>query len=496
MDHMDRRSFLMRGGLGALALSLPGVLETVSGAPGPLTALARATDGPLLRPGSAGYRVAQPGFNLAYAGRRPLAILQPVNAGDVAEALRWAAERNVRIAARSGGHSYAGYSSPDRGLLVDLRRMRGVRVLGNGHVRVGAGAQLIDVHRVLSARGLTLPTGTCPSVGVSGLTLGGGYGLSSRMFGLLCDRLVAAEIVTPDGRRRRVDARHDPDLFWALRGGGGGNFGIVTAFEFAPAHARRAAWFLMRWPWEQAEEVLDVFLRLAPTTDRRLTALCTLSTAGSVTVLGQYYGTEARMRSIIGPLRRISGASFSSGTSSTMELVQRWAGCLDRTVTECHTAGTRTGGQLPRERFAAASGYLRRVPNGAGIRRLTALIERRRAQGQGGALIVDAYGGAIADVAPTATAFVHRRELASVQAYTSFAAGREALARRWLADVRGVLADVGSGFAYQNYIDPRQPNWAHAYYGANLGRLADLRRIHDPDGVLRFAQAIPLRAPV
>lgn len=504
MEQLSRRSLFARtgavavGGTGVLGLigcgsgeSRRTVATRATAALTPLGALDGATRGPLMLPGSSAYAGARPGFNLAYSAKAPLAILQPLDGNDVAAAITWVDTHNTLIAARSGGHSYAGYSTPHKGLLVDLRRMRSIAMTSRGTVRVGAGAQLIDVHQYLTARGLILPTGTCPSVGVSGLTMGGGYGLSSRRFGLLCDRLRAVEIVTPDGKRRRVSATTEPDLFWALRGGGGGNFGIATAFEFAPVALKQAAWFMMRWPWSQAEEVLAAFLRFAPTTDRRLTCLASLSTGGTVRVLGQFSGTETQLRALIGPMRRVPGASLSTGTASTMDLVRRWAGCLNITTTACHTAGTRPGGMLGRERFAAASGYLRDVPTASEIRRLTKLIELRSSQGQAGALLFDAYGGAIRDIAPAATAFVHRHELCSVQAYTGFGAGKGPLAQTWLSAVRTALAAVGSGSAYQNYIDPRQAGWAQAYYGANLPKLRALRTTYDPGHVFTFAQAIP-----
>ncbi len=498
MQGTDRRTFLRRAAVTAAAFAVPGTWELLRppgalGAGGALRALDAATRGPLYVPGSKEYANARPGFNLAYDARRPRAILQPLDAADVAAAIRWADSHNVSIAARSGGHSYAGYSTPHNGLLVDLRRMRGVGMSG-GQLRVGAGAQMIDVHAFLTPRGLMLPSGSCPSVGVGGLTLGGGMGLSGRAFGLTCDRLRAVEIVTADGTPRRVDATSEPDLFWALRGGGGGNFGIATAFEFAPAAASSAAWFMMRWPWSQADEVLAAWLDFAPGTDRRLTSLCTLMAGGTmaVTALGQFYGSESQLRTLIAPLRRVPGASLHTGTSGTMSLVRRWAGCLDKSVVACHTAGTRPGGTLGRERFAAASGYLRRAPTPAGVRRLTRLAELRHAQGMGGALIFDAYGGAINDVAADATAFVHRAELASVQAYAGYGPGGRARTNAWLAAVRSTLAAVGSGAAYQNYIDPNLTGWARAYYGANLDRLRQVRRRYDPGGVLGFAQAIPL----
>ena len=145
--------------------------------------------------------------------------------------MRWAAREDVALVARSGGHSYIRQSGGTGAVVADLSRLRSVQLdRGAGEVEVGGGAQLIDVARALAAQGGLLPSGSCPSVGIGGVTLGGGMGLAGRRLGLTCDRLVAATIITPDGRRRRVDARSDEDLFWALRGGGG-SFGIVTSLR-------------------------------------------------------------------------------------------------------------------------------------------------------------------------------------------------------------------------------------------------------------------------
>lgn len=172
-------------------------------------------------------------YNERFSGRRPRAVVQSRDARDVQAVVRWAHWHGVALTVGSGGHSYGGYSTLAGGVVVDLRRIRTVRVT-RGHVRVGGGAQLIDAHAQLARHGAMLPTGSCPSVGIGGMTQRGGRGLSGRELGLTCDNLTALTIVTPDGRLRRCDARTEPDVFWACRGGGGGNFGIVTSFDFKP----------------------------------------------------------------------------------------------------------------------------------------------------------------------------------------------------------------------------------------------------------------------
>ena len=136
------------------------------------------------------------------------------------------------IAARSGGHSYAGYSTPDKGLVVDLGKLNTITVNPDGTADIGAGCRLADVYATLGGQGVCIPGGSCPSVGIGGLTLGGGIGVLTRLHGLTCDNLIEADIVTADGTLQTVNADNNPDLFWGLRGGGGGNFGIVTRFKF------------------------------------------------------------------------------------------------------------------------------------------------------------------------------------------------------------------------------------------------------------------------
>ena len=327
-------------------------------------------------------------------------MVQPRDTRDVQAVVRWANRFGVRLVARSGGHSYAGYSTSSQGVVVDLGRMRGVRVAG-GRATVGPGAQLIDLYAPSSRRGLLVPGGSCPSVGVGGLALGGGHGLSGRRFGLTSDNLRAATVVTADGRARRVSRQAGEDLFWACRGGGGGNFGIVTSLAFATHRAAGGSWFFVSWPWSQAAEALAAWQAFAPEAPPALTSIFSLGTSGGsgsprVTALGQHFGSESALRRLIRPLARVDGAQVSSGSASMMGLNLRWAGCLDDGFRACHTRGTRAGGTLPRASFLAKSDYFDRPLPPTARRRMVAWVERRqRTPSLGsGALLLDAYGGA------------------------------------------------------------------------------------------------------
>jgi FAD/FMN-containing dehydrogenase len=500
---LDRRELLAGAAGGLLAGAFPldraladGVLaRTAALSRREARALRNAVRGKVLFPGSPGYNAARLVYNSRFAGVRPEAVVQVRDARDVQAVVRWANRFDVRIVARSGGHSYAGYSTIANGVVVDLSRLSGVRV-GNGRATIGPAAQLIDVQRVLTRRGVSIPSGSCPSVGIGGLALGGGHGLAGRRFGLTADNLEAATIVTADGRIHQVDANTNEDLYWACRGGGGGNFGIVTSMTFQTHRARGAAWFLISWPWGAAEEALAAWQAFAPDAPPALTSIFSLGTTGGsgsprVTALGQYFGSERALRRLVRPLTRVDGANLNAGSSSSVSLVLRWAGCLDEGYRACHTRGTHRGGRLPREAFFAKSDYFdRRIPS-RGRRTMIEWIERRqRTPSAGsGALILDAYGGAYNRPQADATAFVHRDMLFSLQ-YGAYPGSRRA-SKAWINGVWRALRPYVSGQAYQNYIDPQLTTWQRAYYASNLPRLRQIKKQVDPDFRFRFRQAIP-----
>ena len=190
--------------------------------------------------------------------RRPALIARCADASDVARSIGFARAHDLQIAVRGGGHSFPGYSSCDGGLMVDLSPMRAVDVKAR-RIRVGPGVLLGELDRAAFAAGLVTSTGSVSHTGIAGLALGGGFGRLARKLGLACDNLLAAEVVTADGRRLRADSRDNPDLFWALRGGGG-NFGVVTAFDFqlhpAPASTIGGA---LAFPFVKPRELLRAY---------------------------------------------------------------------------------------------------------------------------------------------------------------------------------------------------------------------------------------------
>jgi hypothetical protein len=258
---------------------------------------------------------------------------------------------------------------------------------------------------------------------------------------------------------------------------------------------RAASWFSVSWPWGAASQAVAAWQRFAPHAPDGLTSVMSLGTGGPrVSALGQFFGSPAALRRLVRPLTRVPGASLTVGSSAYLPLMLRWAGCLDEGMSACHTAGTRPGGRLPRAAFHARSDYVGRPLSAHARATMIRWIERRqRNPSQGsGALLLDAYGGAINRVAEDATAFVHRDQLFSIQYLAYFggaAAGRPS--RAWVAGVHRAMRPFVSGQAYQNYIDADLRSWQRAYYGRNLERLRSVKAAYDPDNSFRFRQSIP-----
>jgi FAD/FMN-containing dehydrogenase len=232
--------------------------------------------GERLRPGDPGYDDARRGYNLLH-DLRPAVIVRPVDGGDVARALELAAGAGLEVAVRSGGHSLAGYGGTEGGLLIDLSAMRAIEIDPAARVAwVEAGVTAGQLTEAAAAHGLVVPFGDSPDVGVGGITLGGGVGWLSRKLGLTVDSVEGVELVTADGQDLQVDDEHHPDLFWAIRGGGG-NFGVVTSLTLKTHRAAGAAYFFVSWPWSQAGEALAAWQRFAPEAPPGLTSILSLA---------------------------------------------------------------------------------------------------------------------------------------------------------------------------------------------------------------------------
>jgi FAD binding domain/Berberine and berberine like len=448
------------------------------------TGLQQAIRGRVFERGAAGFQAAAHVFDPRFDHVLPDAVARPVDGLDVRDAIRFCTSKGIGVRARSGGHSYAGYSTAAHGVVLDLRELNAITVDRQaGTTTVGAGVQLIDLYSRLAQSGVTVPGGSCPSVGIAGVTLGGGFGLAARHLGLTIDSLRAAKIVTADGTLHAVDAQSDPDLLWALKGGGGGNFGVVTEFTFA-THPMPASstFFKVAWPWSSAEPAIAAWQSWAPHANDKITAILHVESAGpDIYTTGQYLGPSAHVPGLVAPLMTVHGASLPINSQHPYLATQMLlAGCEGRTLAWCHTAGAAPGGQMPREIFQAKSDYVT-APLPAPGR--AAMIAAAETAGSGD-LLCDAYGGAIARVGANQTAFVHRGPLFCIQYYSGVAA------TGWVEQASTKLRPYVSGHAYQNYIDPNLQGWEQAYYGNNLARLKQTRTRVDPHHYFNFPQAV------
>ena len=468
--------------------------------------LGNGLEGMLIRPNAPQYGAAHQLYDPLFDSVQPMAVIYCASPADVQLCLAFGRRFDLPLVPRAGGHSYGGYSTTT-GLVLDVTRMNAVTVdTGTRIATVGAGARLIDVYAALAKEGLALPAGSCPTVGIAGLTMGGGIGVLGRKFGLTCDNLLAAQIVVADGRLLTCDVGQEPDLFWALRGGGGGNFGVVTSFIFQVQPADTLSLFTLNWPWNSAGSVVDAWQHWAPQAPDELWSNCLLlATADKrslpvVRVNGVYVGGVTGLDALLNQLIAQVGTGPASSYVSEAGLLDTMlveANCEGQTVGECHLPSQDPQGRLARDTFSAKSDYFTSILPHPGIDVLVSAIAHRQASSQLGAGLIglDACGGAINRVDPAATAFVHRDALFSAQYFANWNASDPdavvATNRAWLADTWQMLRPYASGATYQNYLDPDLTDWQHAYYGSNLSRLQQVKAIYDPSNFFHFDQSIP-----
>jgi FAD/FMN-containing dehydrogenase len=348
---------------------------------------------------------------------------------------------------------------------------------------------------------VTIPAGSCPSVGVSGLVLGGGHGVASRAYGLTCDNLTQATVITADGTQVTANASSHSDLFWALRGAGNGNFGVVTELQFRTHAAPQAVTAYMTWPWSKAAAVLKAWQEWGPTQpDEIWSSLhleCSPGRTPSISVACFSMGTYGELQNAVDRLAHLAGANASSVTlrrKGYEEAMEAYAGCTSfSSDAQCHLPGSTPGrspqGALGRETYAARSDFFDRSLSAAGIQ--TVLRQIASVRGGAGSIAFTALGGAVNRVSPTATAFVHRRSRMLAQYIASWGAGASgSTAQSWLTSAHGAMQPYASGAAYQNYTDPTLSNWRKAYYGDAASRLGKVKQSYDPQRFFSYAQGL------
>ncbi|WP_067820561.1 FAD-binding oxidoreductase [Actinomadura kijaniata] len=444
--------------------------------------------GRLYRPGDPQFGRLAPPWNLRYADRRPAGIVVCATPKDVQVAVRWARRTGMPLMPRSGGHSYAGYSTTP-GLLISLAPMRRITRRGD-RLWVGGGATNADVFDAGEHKtGLYVPGGRCLGVGVAGLTLGGGLGFNDRKWGLTCDHLVATDVVLADGTLVRASRKHDQDLWWACRGGAGGNFGINTGFEFDTVDVSRTAAtvFALTFRLNQGTKVMRILQHhlLARDTRHNLDVRVGFGNPGTgaghahIAVLGQYLGDIDALRRELKPLLRLRPSKHRLRHSGF------W------------TAQQRLSMKSEHEAMASRSLVPDRWLEDDAVHLITHQISGWRPGRRGNSAFVTlfAMGGAIARLDPADTAYPHRRATFVIDIGTSWKPGTpDHVVNALLAQTHTThhaLSDaLRTRAAYVNFTDPDLHDWPTAYYADNYTRLTHVKRHYDPDWVFRYPQGI------
>ncbi len=401
-----------------------------------------------------------------YAEIRPAAIAQCSTSEDVAEVLAEARRSGLQVAQRSGGHCFAGRSSTT-GIVLDVSPMSSVEV-SEGVACVGAGVRLDELYDVLDAVGLTIPAGCGPTVGIAGLTLGGGIGLLGRSHGLTCDSLLAAEVVLADGRIITCSDNRHADLYWALRGAGGSQFGVVTQLWLSTIPSPAATRFHITWPRADAVAVIDAWQHWAPYAPDELNANVRVA-AAEVHLFGLTTGE------LVVPVD-------ASPTSAVVEQQMPY-----RQLKRSFVGLGADPDAADRLEVSKSEFFSQPIPTAT----LEALVNSSP-----GEVNFTPMGGAYNRVAADATAFAHRDaafllELVAGAPVPSGEAALQAAESQLRANLAEVFAPLdGSGRVYPNFPDPTLGDALTAYHGENLARLREIKQAYDPDGFFSFPQSL------
>jgi FAD/FMN-containing dehydrogenase len=452
--------------------------------------LRAAVKGQIFTPDDDGYAEAAAVWNGAHDDHRPAIVVRTAGAADVITAVGFARSTGLTIAVRGGGHSVAGFSTCDDGMVVDLSPMNGVRVdLAARRATVGGGAVWADVDHETQAHGLATTGGLISTTGVAGFTLGGGIGWMMRKYGLACDNLAAADVVTADGRLVHASESENADLLWGLRGGGG-NFGIVTQFEF-DLHPLGPMIYAgpIFYPADSDQDLLRAFRDWSGSAPDDVTALISLTTAPPLPVIPEeWHGKKVAIfvATSAGPLDE--GAALVASIRQVAEPIADLLGPMPYQVIQ-----TLLDPLWPKginAYFKATN--LTRLDDGL-IDELCEL--HRAAPGPQCEIHVHQMGGAVARVDDGATSFAERSMPFVLNAVTGWHDSEAGPAHReWARAVITAASEASTGRAYVNFLG--DPDAARTSYGEDTyDRLVALKNRYDPTNVFRLNQNIPPSGP-
>lgn len=432
--------------------------------------LASGIAGHLLTPDAAEYEAARSIFNRAF-DRRPALIVRCAAPSDGARAIEFARVRNLTLAVRAGGHSRLGYGMCDGGVVIDLSAMKRVEVdSGRRVARAEAGTLVRELDEATQQFGLATTSGGCPTVGIAGLTLGGGEGRLMEKYGAACDNLLSAQVVTVDGRTVEASQKSNADLFWAIRGGGG-NFGVVTSLEYQLHPVREVVSGALMYPAGRVPELLQAFAEFLAGAPDELDAFAQLvpSEKGPRLKIDVCYCGETRMgNDLVKPLRALKPQEDSVKVMSYLE-AQSAGGFLLAPVAHFQT-----------------NLFLRELSEGP-IAAITTAINNAPTTCK---VIIVPLRGAISRVGLRDTAFALRQPGYEVDMAGVWSAPADKdQVMRWVYATRDSLQPFAHG-VYVNQLGNTSDQLVRAAYGPNYARLVETKKKYDPDNVLRLNQNI------
>jgi FAD/FMN-containing dehydrogenase len=451
-----------------------------------MTAPASALTGDVVGADDPRYEAARMGWNHLHS-HYPEAIVFCSTTTDVVNALEWAQHNDVAVRVRSGGHCLEGWSSVDGGLVIDVSGLKSAQIdAASGLATVGAGLNQLEAVTALGAHGLAAPTGTEGTVGLVGATLGGGFGLLTRSFGMASDNLMAVEIVVTDevngAKAITVDDTSHPDLMWALRGAGNGNFGVVTSLTYKVHPLPHVTYVTATWAaLDDLREVFDAWQHSAPDTDSRLTSQLEIDRGGIRLLAALCSGSDAEATELLGPILSVGEPHI---TTTTAPWADTYAG-FQIPISE-EPANWKFTSQFIIEPFPAAAIEL--------IAQFMA-----KAPSPGCNYFTNAFGGAVKSSEPAGgSTFAHRDALFYAEPGIGWgvrggpAADEQLTAQvlAWIAEFSASLQPYVAG-AYVNVPNAGMADWATAYWGINLDRLRTVKSKYDPGNVFRYEQSIP-----
>jgi FAD binding domain/Berberine and berberine like len=431
--------------------------------------------GQMIWPDDAGYDAARAVFN-GMIDRRPLAVIQPVDASDVVRCIQFARRHDLPISVRGGGHGVAGHAVCDGAIMLDLSRMKDVRVDSETRTaRAEAGLTLGEFDRATQSFGLATTLGVVSVTGIAGLTLGGGLGWLNGRYGLACDNLLSADIVTADGQLLTASAQENEDLFWGIRGGGG-NFGVVTSFEYRLHPVDLVLAGALSYPLSMAPRMLrfyDGFVKAAP--DQLSTAVSLARTptgAATLTIAACYCGPIEEGEQLLHPLR-----TFQSPMDDGIQPLPYTA--LQSALDERFPSG---------RLHYWKSGWLRDLTDGAIETLLKSLPLMPSSASSVG---MQQMHGVASRIPPSATAFPHRAEQYDFLILSQWSDPTDSDRNiGWTRALFQAMQPYLEESVYVNNLGDEGTERVKAAYGENYWQLAALKRTFDPDNVFRANQNV------